>query len=68
MLLRVISNVVSPCGGRRGLSPAPFSVYTAEPDSETEQALNLLGSWAATLAEEHAAVSAALAPRDTERL
>jgi transcriptional regulator with XRE-family HTH domain len=45
-----------------------INVYTAEPGSETEQALNLLGTWAATLAEEHAAVSAAPAPGDTDRL
>jgi hypothetical protein len=45
-----------------------INVYTAEPGSETEQALNLLGTWAATLAEEHATVSAAPAPGDTDRL
>ena len=45
-----------------------INVYTAEPGSETEQALNLLGTWAATLAEEHAAVSAAPGPGDTDRL
>jgi len=45
-----------------------INVYTAEPGSETEQALYLLGTWAATLAEEHAAVSAAPGPGDTDRL
>jgi transcriptional regulator with XRE-family HTH domain len=45
-----------------------INVYTAEPGSETEQALNLLGTWAATLAEEHTAVSAAPTPGDTNRL
>jgi hypothetical protein len=38
----------------RGLT---MSVYTAEPGSKSEEALNLLASWTATLEEAEAAAS-----------
>jgi hypothetical protein len=41
--------------------------YTAEPGSKSEQALNLLASWTATLDEEHAHADHEEQPRDRTR-